>query len=178
MDIIDSEGDIRGSVTVNDLGIVFQGTVRGPVMNQKLSFAAAACADKRASFTGSGLPFPNANHAFENTPNTGTVIVDALGKFTIKCLMPNAYYVGLGSTYIPPTLYITWNDGMQQKDRSIVLNGIPFRKLTYPWQRTDATFYEKYLPIRSQEQILRDSAYPTTSMIESSTNFWGLKPPV
>jgi hypothetical protein len=175
MDIAVNTNDIRGSVKVDGHNVLCRGTIRGHVANRKVSFAAAACADHRASFTGSGLPFANALHAFENTPNKGTVDVDHNGSFSFHCKMPNAYYIGLGSTYIPPTLYITWNNGEEQKDRSIVLNGIPFRKLTYPWQRTDASFYDKDLPIRSQEQILRDSAYPA---IESTTNFWGLRPPV
>jgi hypothetical protein len=54
--------------------------------------------------------------------------------------------------------------------------------LSYPMQNTlprkDAMFY-KYgwlMPVRTQEQILRDSAYPDENKMAS--NFWGLKPPL
>ena len=61
-------------------------------------------------------------------------------------------------------------------------NGIPFRMLTY--QQTPVTvsrdspnFYNGgfNLPVRTQEQILRDSAYPDKNTMPK--NFWGLRPP-
>ena len=62
-------------------------------------------------------------------------------------------------------------------------DGIPFRTLTYPAPpsqnpRDGPMFYHcqrNQLPIRGQEQILRDGGYPEVNMMP--TNFWGLKPP-
>jgi hypothetical protein len=62
--------------------------------------------------------------------------------------------------------------------------GIPFRTLTYPAPpsknpRTSPMFYhchKSHLPVRSQEQILRDGGYPEVNVMPD--NFWGLKPPL
>ena len=62
--------------------------------------------------------------------------------------------------------------------------GIPFRTLTYPSPpsknpRTSPMFYhcgKNQLPIRGQEQVLRDSGYPEVNKMPN--NFWGLKPPL
>jgi hypothetical protein len=52
---------------------------------------------------------------------------------------------------------------------------IPYRSLGYPLLRKTQkeAFYHRKLPIRSQEQIIRDSQYPN----HEHTSFWGLKPP-
>ena len=54
--------------------------------------------------------------------------------------------------------------------------------LTYPQtpitiSRESPKFYDGgfQMPIRTQEQILRDSAYPSNNKMPK--NFWGLKPP-
>jgi hypothetical protein len=57
--------------------------------------------------------------------------------------------------------------------------GIPFRTLTWPVQRDwnkGALFYKvDGLPVRTQNQILLDSAYPIVNKMPA--NFWGLTPP-
>ena len=63
-------------------------------------------------------------------------------------------------------------------------DGIPFRTLTHPAPPTDVSrdsvmFYYcpgTKLPIRGQEQVLRDSGYPEVNKMPK--NFWGLKPPL
>lgn len=163
---------------MKDSVVTFTGKIPDISTPISLEYAAAAPADRHSTFTGSGLPFPNAKQAFEDTPNRGSVKTDKFGHFSITLKSPNAYYIGLGSTYVPPTLYVSWiTIHNESKHESFLISkGIPFRKLTYPWQRTDASFYGsiRHLPVRSQEQILRDSAYPN----EEPENFWGLKPPV
>lgn len=174
--------DINGTIEHSQDGqhIIFSGRVAGSVYDNNMTFAAASPPDRHASFSGSGLPFTCASQAFDHTKNIGTVKVGPLGDFIVKCQMPNAYYIGLGTTYVQPTLYFSWKDGHgNMKNRSVaVAPGIAYRKLTYPWQRTNASFYDGMwdLPVRTQEQILRDSAYNASH--ESSPNFWGLKPPV
>ena len=57
--------------------------------------------------------------------------------------------------------------------------GIPYRSLTWPrkrnWNIGPMFFCNNNLPVRNQEQILRDSAYPKVN--EEASNFWGLIPP-
>ena len=175
--------DLQGSVEiVPNNTVIFSGRMHARTTDSKLTYAAARPADRHASFSGSGLPFYNAEQAFDQTPNIGTVAVGPLGDFVVKCQMPNSYYIDLGTTLVQPTLYFSWSDAVasgEVKTRSVPLaQPIAHRKLTYPWQRTNASFYGSLLglPVRSQEQVLRDSAYDPAH--ESSPDFWGLRPPV
>lgn len=140
--------------------------------------------DYRTSFSGSGIPFPNPDIAFENTPNRGSVVTQG-GSFEFKVRYPNAFYLGLGSKYVEPTVFVKICDGTNNtKIHNITLGkGIPFRMCTYPpttknvRPRNGPLFYSGRinLPIRSQEQILRDSGYPSNNVIPD--NFWGNTPP-
>jgi len=176
------EGTIRTDVQDSADLVVF-GKINEPVMEDVIRYVAASPPDYRFTFTGSGLPFANQDQAFYNTPNRGLVkLVD--NTFEIKLMFPNSYYSGLGTVIIPPTLYVSYVDTQgNEKEVSIKLSeGIPYRMLSYPIQHTaprkDAMFYSTgwALPVRTQEQVLRDSAYP--SMNRMSEDFWGLKPPL
>lgn len=171
--------------------ITIKGQIEESVKGGLIQYKAANPMDKRSSFSGSGLPFANYYQAFENSPNKGEVELSLGNVFEIQLLMPNSYYVSLGTVLVCPTLFIEYNNGEMKKIIPIKLNNpVPFRSLTYPISqyhasRQNATFYEgmKDLPVRSQEQILRDSAYPETFNKNDKhenvpMNFWGLKPPV
>jgi hypothetical protein len=166
--------------------VVVQGTLKEGKPNSKIMFFAANPAEiTKQSFSGSGLPFPNPDIAFHNTSNVGAVNA-VNGKFTIKINYPNAYYVGLGSLYIPPHIHLKLCEpGFDTKLHSIKLGeGIPYRTLNHPAPpslnfRVSPLFYDnRNLPVRTQEQILRDSAYPVYDTIPPKIpdNFWGLRP--
>lgn len=71
----------------------------------KIRFWAANPIDRRDSFVGSGLAFPNPEIAFENTPNLGvTKAID--GHYSFKIFTPNSFYVDLGRTLLPPHVLI------------------------------------------------------------------------
>lgn len=173
-------GEIK-EINRNDLKI--KGHIEDFVKDKKIYYIAAAPADYRSSFTGSGLPFYNQIQAFENTPNIGEIHLDEHNSFEIDLMTPNSYMVGLGSVTILPTLYIEY---LNKNDISKVItikvsNGIPYRSLTYPLQprpRTGPEFYDSqfYLPVRSQEKILMNAGYPKRNIM--SNNFWSLKPPL
>ena len=134
------------------------------------------------SFAGSGLPYPNEDIAFENTPNRGVVKV-VNGTFEILLKYPNSYYINMGTIYIPPHVkLVLFNDKNKQIGdiKNIELGeGIPFRTLTWPEQRNwniGPLFYQNNnLTVRTQDQILLDSAYPSVNKVPD--NFWGLMPP-
>lgn len=135
------------------------------------------------SYSGSGLPFANPEMAFENTPNKGAVKLKG-GKFKFNIRYPNSFYAGLGSVYIPPQVYYkVCNKNNKGKVNVLKLGeGIPFRSLTYAPPPTSAPrkspmFYKGgwELPVRTQEQILRDSGYPNKDIMPD--NFWGLAVP-
>lgn len=166
--------------------IVIKGTIENALPNSEIRYVAASPADRRATYTGSGLPFHNEKQAFDNTPNSGKTRLSGIS-FKIPLLFPNAYHVDLGNQLIPPTLYINYIDSNNQNQtagQTVAIklgDPIPYRFLEYPSQpftqtRNGATFYHAHhnLPVRTQEQVLRDSQYPAKNIM--APDFWGLRP--
>ena len=139
-------------------------------------YIAAAPPDYRSSFTGSAMPFVDSEQAFYNTPNRGSVRVREDGSFDVHLVMPNSYYVGLGTVRVPPTLHVSYQVSGQRVQKAMQISrGVPFRSLTYPNTRTSPVFYASEAQyIRSQEQILHASSYPDINA--EPDNFWGEKP--
>ena len=89
----------------------------------------------------------------------------------------------MGTIYIPPHVkLVLFNDKNKQIGdiKNVELGeGIPFRTLTWPEQRNwniGPLFYQNNnLKVRTQDQILLDSAYPSVNKVPD--NFWGLTPP-
>jgi len=164
----------------NNGNIVVKGTLKNK-KDGKILYWAANPAENRDSFTGSGLPFVSPDQAFDKTINAGAVETQN-GEFEISLIYPNSYYVGLGSLYIEPHLYLKYCD--EDEITSLKLGeGVPYRTLTHPAPpsrnfRLTPNFYNNDLPIRSQEQILLDSGYPEYDVIPPKIpdNFWGLRP--
>ena len=159
-------------------------TVRGFLpdidSNSTLVYWAANPPTYNGSFTGSGLPFPNPEIAYEKTINKGSVKTIG-GHYEFKLRYPNSYYVGLGKKFVEPCVHIKV---CQPYGKDIVKtiklgNSIPFRSTSHPdGQRTSrnrdsSLFYagRDNLPMRTQEQILRDSSYPDNN--DMPDNFWG-----
>lgn len=174
----------RGKINImTNKDLIIRGRIDDTVQGGEIFYAAASPADHRATFTGSGLPFYNQLQAFDNSPNIGYAKLDEKNNFTIQLMVPNSYAVGLGSVIVPPTVYIEYTNGNNEA-RLItvkVSEGIPFRHLTYPMNpraRMDATFYDSQfgLQVRSQEQILLESAYPKVN--KTPSNYFGTKPPL
>ena len=159
----------------SDGNIDVSGYIRKGSRSGKLLYWAPSPVDYRSSYTGSGLPFPSTEQAFENTPNRG--VVDYNKRiFKFKVQNPNAYYKSLGSEYVKP--HIAFKLVNNNHIFNIVLNNeIPFRSLTHPIinnTRINPNFYDgrDNLPVRTQEDIIRSSSYG-----KMPNNFWGLKPP-
>jgi len=135
------------------------------------------------SFAGSGLPYHNADQAFEGTENKGNVISPD-GSFTIELpTFPSAYYTGLGSTYIPPVLMIesvkesTMRSGKPDVFKTHLFlspEGVPYRWIAGapPGPRIPpvngevgrAMFYSgrEELPLfQNQEMLCRYKGYPS-----------------
>lgn len=175
----------RGPHSSSDVIVTF--TIAEEVDEDIVYYVAAAPAMCTNSMSGSGLPFIDSKQAFDRTPNKGYVLKDArTGTFTIRMSMPNSYYAGLGTLLIKPKVYIYYKTRRGHVKRSTAIQlsrGIPYRSLTYPMNETDVgrkdpMFYSPVLfqRVRSQEQILRDSAYPAQD--EMAPDFWGDTPSV
>lgn len=160
--------------------VTVEGILNPVVDKSRVYYIAAAPLERRMSYTGSGIPFANASHAFENTPIQDKLVVDNNGHFVVTIPVPNSYYAGIGTVLVPPTLYIVYyvNGNKDERKEGIVLtHSVPFRMITYPIERNDVSFYTGLglLPVRGQEEILRSGAYHTKPQ---PNNFWGLRPPV
>lgn len=165
---------------------IVKGYVKSLQTDPTVLFWAANPATYCQSFSGAGMPFPNPEIAYDNTPNRGAVKAHG-NQFKFKVRFPNAYYTNLGSTYVEPCVHIKVcgdNDPTNDKIHTVKLgHGIPFRSTTntpYPKvtnSRTSPLFYSgrDNLPMRTQEQILRDSSFPKIN--NTPKNFWGKTPP-
>tara|TARA_B110001469_G_C9636615_1_gene319289 strand:- start:999 stop:1580 length:582 start_codon:yes stop_codon:yes gene_type:complete len=166
--------------------IIVKGNLKLEKSNVKLVYWAANPADKIYSVSGSGLPFSSPDQAFSDMVNVGSLITNGKS-FEFKLYYPNSYYVGLGSVLVHPQVYIKVCDPDIKSTVQVVKlgNPLPYKSLTHPLPpiknyRHDVMFYQNNeLTIRSQEQILRDSAYPLFNVKppKMPDNFWGLKPP-
>ena len=155
------------------------GTLPFGMLNNKIVFWAASPPNFGNSFSGSGLPFGTYQQAYENTPNHGAV--KSVGnKFKFNLAFPNSYYEEAGSVYVKPHVNIMVCSALGNKFFKIELGeGIAYRSLGWPKEnqntreRNDCLFYSgrEKMPVVSQEQLLRNSAYkPNQPMAE---NYWG-----
>mgnify|MGYP006075172699 CR=1 FL=1 len=152
----------------------------------EINYVAADPAENNYSFSGTGLPFHNFEQATTNRINIGKCkVINNEFKFTIQ--VPNSYYKTLGSLYIGPRVHIKSCNSDNYEIIELDM-AIPYRYLDHPsinyypsvveklYKPSDSNFYNLKLEQRSQEQILRDSAYPCEDNMPS--NFWGSKPPL
>jgi hypothetical protein len=151
--------------------------------HQEIHYIAPKGIHRGMSFAGSGLPYHNADQAFDGTENQG-VLMSPDGSFTIELpTFPSAYYTGLGSTYIPPVLMLetikvsTQNSGQPEKFKTHLFlspEGVPYRWIAGapPGPRVApvegnvgrAMFYSgrEELPLfQNQEMLCRYKGYPS-----------------
>lgn len=178
------KGDMQFHIEVEGERVRFYGKLLAVPDDGIVTFIAAAPVDRRASHWGSGLPFMSREQALFGTPNEGDVAVERDGSFSISLETPAAFYAGLGTVLVPPTLFLTYlRKGKRISSHVPVDDPVAFRFGTYPAQftagRKGPEFYRAAVPQgapRTQEQILRASAYPADNLMPR--NFWGSRPPV
>jgi hypothetical protein len=166
----------NGTITTNRADVSLILHFKEPVVNNIVNFLAASPPDYRETYTGSGLPFASKLQAFQDTPNQGTVRI-VNNEARIKLLLPNSYYEDFNTLVAPyvDIIYTAIND--RERHLTIYLNNaVPYRSLAYPELRSNVMFYDGgfNLPVRTQEQILLESAYPSKNIMPA--NFWGSKP--
>lgn len=146
-------------------------TVKG-----KAIYIAAAPAVNYTAYSASGATFPSKEIAFDNTPNYGEIDKS----FDIYIQTPNAY--NDMEREIGPEIIIMYNNGSEDKQVHVpVGTTIPYRN-DHQYQdnrrRLGPLFYGESwkLPVKTQEQYLRDSGYPQVYPYIVPDNWWGLKP--
>ena len=168
---------------------VIEGVIKEPLRSRLLSLGkqvyvqywAPSPPDYRHSFSGSGLPFPNEEVAFSNSPNVGRALLGKDGSFSIKLMYPNSYYKRMGAEKVGPVVKLLFNDqdgNMYGKIITVSLGeGIPYRSLTWPKKRDwliGPMFFagNDKLPARTAYKTFQSFYYPTREY----DNFWGLQP--
>lgn len=157
--------------------------------NARVAYSAAPPADRRVSFSGSGLPFSSAKAALESPrASRGVSTVELDGTFSVHLAsgMPGSYYAGLGTTLVAPCVHVTFvaADGSRVRlVASLLTDAIPHRTLNHPpaRRRMGAAFYADPLArdlVRSQDQILRDSAWKPVAVgwHGGDEQFWARRP--
>ena len=164
--------NIVGSVTITGMMTKYAGN------KQNIRWMAPQKPHRGIGFNGSGLPYHDADQAFDNTPNKG-VIESPDGSFSITlATLPSAYYTGLGSVYVPPVLMLETELVGEVKTTYrthlfLSPNGIPYRWTAGapPGPRAEprvdeigrAMFYggrEDLGLFQNQETLLRFKGYP------------------
>ncbi len=147
--------NIKGIINITKKGVVY---IEGEIINnykdiKTIKYYGAAPYDRRYSYMGSGLPFPNCKVAFYNSPNVGAIDV-IHNKFVIKLdSIPNSYYELTKYKLIPPTIILTL-EPINIKYKIILCDTIPYRSLSQL----------KNKPVRSTGRNVKKSKYNNTKL--------------
>lgn len=156
---------VQCTVSIEDdmsANIRLKGNVKQMAMSREVVISAANPIDRMTTYTGSGMPFPCASIAFENTPNMAK-ITDPTGQFDLSFSYPNGYYTTDAYTKVEPSIFVTleWKDA--QKERTVVRlplpDRLPLRTLSYrPGFYKGAHYYASksdIIGIRGAEATMR-----------------------
>jgi hypothetical protein len=103
-----------------------------PPVDGRIEFLAAQPSERRASFTGSGMPLPDEAVALQGPKNRGTAtatVNNGLFRVILPLGFPGVYYVGMGSEIAPPTLHVIYRpyaDGPRVWCRAPISKAHPF----------------------------------------------------
>jgi hypothetical protein len=133
------------------------GSVKNIAMFNHIVIIAANPIDRMSNYSGSGLPFPNYEIAFENTPNIQKV--DASGIFDITFKYPNSFYMPDGIKKILPSVYFIFTDNNNNTFRiQYELHDLlALRTLVNRSSRKNPEFYgakDYILPIDTAEKVM------------------------
>ena len=122
--------DLAGNITYDETkGLIYVHGRLPEYANTALNYIAAAPIHRNYSYAWSGLPYPNPEVAYGNTPNKGVVEVDHSGEFKLCLLQPSAYYVRQSKILLDPHVYIN-PVGTNQLFTITVSKPVPNRSLT------------------------------------------------
>jgi hypothetical protein len=149
-----------GSIGVDAAGpVVVRGAFRRKPDDGRVMYVAPCPPDRRQSFFGSALPFPNADVAYDGTPNRGAAEVDDDGRFEIALVAGPNSYCGADGKLVPPALTLYYAEQGTPRVQTVhVGEPTPHRRLRFMNYegRRDASFYARPVErVRSQEAILR-----------------------
>ena len=142
----------------NDYSLLrLTGSVKNIAMFNDIVIIAANPIDRMSNYSGSGLPFPNYEIAFENTPNIHKV--EDSGIFDITFKYPNSFYMPDGINKIKPSVYFIFTDNNNNSFRiQYELHDLlALRTLVNRESRKNPEFYgakDYILPIDTAEKVM------------------------
>lgn len=155
-DLLENE-NISCKVLRENINIFIDCTIKDEMLNNKVYYYAANTPDRLTNFSGSGLPFPSREVAFEGSPNIGRKLINNETKqFRLELLRPNTYY-DENYELVEPEVIIKY---VLKNNKTRVLNipidnKIPFRSLL---QNKNKKEINKI--IETQEKKLLKNQYP------------------
>ena len=139
--------------------LTIQGTIKNKNAYSKIFLVAPNPPMTMTNYSGSGLPYPCANQAFENTPSYVDIHESV---FHTTIFYPNSYYAVGGMEKIGPSILFGFVPQSSIKPTYVRLelpDRLPLRTLTHRSSRTGPEFYAKKAEIigvpESQEALLR-----------------------
>lgn len=149
---------ISADITINKKNIKIIGTKK---YNNTINIIAANPSDSLGNYSGTNLPFPNTDIAFENTVNKFNIKSQNIN---IELKYPNSYYSILnGKEKIPPTIYI--GDENNNNIESIILeDNCPLKTLISRNHYNLPNFYND-----------KNNVLPTTTGYKSMMNYANYK---
>lgn len=145
----------------NGMLLNITGSIKLPVQYKKLLIIAPNPIDRMINYSGSGLPFPNEEIAFENTPNYKQI--DNSGIINIQFKYPNSFYSRNGKNKILPSLFVELTDNsgksFQLQYELKDLNNL--RTLINRENRKGPEFYsskDSILPVANAENVMYEYA--------------------
>ena len=134
-----------------DNKILVSGGVKNPSLYQNMFIIAPNPPDRRTSYSGTSLPFPSEEIAFENTKNFMEIKKD--GKIDVEFLFPNSYYTPDGYTKIKSPVIIYLDD----KKTIVEFDDLCPLKTLRDRVRGNPNFYgtrEFLLPVANAEDVM------------------------
>jgi hypothetical protein len=137
--------------------INIKGSVKNKIIYNNIIIIAPNPIDRMSNYSGSGLPFPNYEIAFENTPNIHTI--DSSGVFDIYFKYPNSFYIPDGINKVKPSIFFIFTDNNDNSFRlQYELHDInALRTLVNRSSRKNPEFYgakDYILPIDTAEKVM------------------------
>lgn len=144
---------------INKREIKILGKIVTGDLYDSVTLLAANPVDNITSFSGTGMPFPNSDYAFENTQNK--YVIGKSGFFDVNFTYPNSYYINNGKTKLVSSIFFIFEDyeGVKKFIRFELKDLFPLRTLINREARNGPEFYNsKYelLPIDTAYQVMID----------------------
>jgi hypothetical protein len=144
---------ISCAISINGMNVNIKGTLNNPSLYKKKFVIAPTPSNQITSYSGSSLPFPNEEIAFQNTKNLFEIKDDGIIETTFQ--YPNSYYTPDGKTKIKSPILFIFDDNKF----IIELEDLCPLKTLRDRKRSDPSFYalkEILLPIGTAEETMNN----------------------